>query len=166
MGSAISTIIGFVDWTSTPDLKSADDYRKQAHTHFDRSKQLSIQSQQAFKSGDKPKAKSLSIEKQFEWANGEQLNLRASAIIFKHFNPDAGSSSLSVIDLHGLFVKEAEKYLDERLAVLNKKSRRGFKLVVVTGQGNHSQRGVAVIKPFIQKYAEERGWIIMMKVTS
>jgi DNA-nicking Smr family endonuclease len=155
MGSAISTIIiGIVDWSSSTNLEYAQKLRSQASDHFKSAKDLSQRSQSAYASNNKSLAKSLSLEKAAGYTQAEELNTRAAALIFKHFNPDA--KDLSRIDLHGLYVKEAERYLEERIAGLKKAGKR-VKLVVVTGQGNHSKDGVAVIKPIIETFARERG---------
>ena len=52
------------------------------------------------------------------------------------------------IDLHGLFVEEALRFLKERL----KTFAPGEKLEVVTGAGHHSEDHQAKIKPAVIEY--------------
>lgn len=159
MGGAVSRIIGLVDWASSTDLENANNLRQKASIHFENSKQLSLESQKSFQQGDKAQAKALSLFKQSEWKEGEDCNSRAADIIFRHFNPDG--KNLSSIDLHGLYIKEAETYLVERMEQLQKENKLN-QLVIITGKGNHSEDGVAVIKPHVERFAMNKGILTLI----
>jgi hypothetical protein len=59
------------------------------------------------------------------------------------------------IDLHGLFVEEAEDVLEERIKAA--KSRGEDHLHVIVGKGNHSRNHVQKIKPRVEQVCRELG---------
>jgi len=84
--------------------------------------------------------------------------LAAEEIYAKH-NPrldtEDGQGFYHICDLHGLYVPEARDYVKrffETCAIGNQ--LRAVK--IVTGKGNHSEGGVAKLKPAIKKYLDDR----------
>lgn len=62
------------------------------------------------------------------------------------------------IDLHGLFVEEAVEIVRARM---QEERRRGGKgLWVIVGKGNHSEGGVAKLKPAVEKFCREEGLVV------
>ncbi|EGC39820.1 hypothetical protein DICPUDRAFT_26223 [Dictyostelium purpureum] len=61
------------------------------------------------------------------------------------------------IDLHGLFVAQSLKYLNERIYNLNKEKYTGT-LVVITGKGNHSKDNLAKIKPSVKEFLKKNNF--------
>lgn len=59
------------------------------------------------------------------------------------------------IDLHGLFVEEAEDVLEERIRAA--RSRGETHLHVIVGKGNHSAGHVQKIKPRVEQVCRELG---------
>lgn len=82
-----------------------------------------------------------------EACDKEQMNVAQQ--IFKEKNLGYG---LDQMDLHGLSVKEAEQFVNERLGKVHSKLARNdgeFVLSIITGFGHHSDNQVAKIKPAI-----------------
>jgi hypothetical protein len=80
----------------------------------------------------------------------DEYNYKAAEYVFKENNAD---SSLSEIDLHGLYIKEAIYILKRRIAAgINRGEQR---LDVIVGKGNHSQNGVAKLKPAVEELCQE-----------
>ena len=118
--------------------------------HAKRRGELLGQSQDAYKSGDKAAAKKLSDEGKREGAAMDACNLAACEAYFAGNNANKGPGE---IDLHGLYVEEAVRKLEERLAVCRRNN--AAQLVVIVGRGNHSKDNVAKIKPAMQKLIAE-----------
>ncbi|MFK7822517.1 MAG: DUF1771 domain-containing protein [Oligoflexales bacterium] len=110
------------------------------------------ESQEAFKSGDKAKAFALSQEGK-EWGMKlEEMN----ALVVKSILEPQQSIKTGIIDLHGLFVKEAEVavrgFLDHHLG----SQKKNF-LEIITGAGNNSTiKNQPVIRPAIEKILRQR----------
>ena len=81
-------------------------------------------------------------------AQAKKLHDQAAHAIYLHRN---GGRPDNYIDLHGLFVEEALRFLKERL----KTFAPGEKLEVVTGAGHHSEDHQAKIKPAVISGEEE-----------
>lgn len=118
--------------------------RDKAEQLYQKRQQLSSQSQQAFKSGDKGRAKELSDQAKNVLAEAEGYNRQAAEYVFRENNTDSAGDE---IDLHGLYVKEAEYILQNRLTQAIRTNQDHLKVIV--GKGLHSQNGVAKIKPAI-----------------
>ena len=100
MGQALS---------SQQATSAADDHeywRQQASEHAQRRGHLLQQSQQAYQAGRGQEAHELSLKGKEEGRLMEEANRKASEAVFQANNL---SSEADVIDLHGLYVKEAEK---------------------------------------------------------
>ncbi|CAB4255345.1 Smr domain-containing protein KABA2_06S03322 [Maudiozyma barnettii] len=124
--------------------------REQAQRHFKTHKQLSAESQQAYKNGDKGRAKQLSDKSHQEHRQFQQLNNRAAEFVFVENNKDSMSNE---IDLHGLYVSEAEYVVKKRLIYGNSHGEQDIRIIV--GKGKHSSGGVAKIKPAVEGLCQE-----------
>ena len=124
--------------------------REQAQEHFRKHKELSAESQQAFKSGDKARAKQLSEQSHRERDAFANLNRRAAEFVFVENNKDSMSNE---IDLHGLYVSEAEYVIKKRLIYGSTHGEQDVRIIV--GKGKHSQNGVAKLKPAAEELCNE-----------
>lgn len=124
--------------------------RQQADELYGKRTLLSQQSQQAFKSGDKQRAHELSQQAKDVLAQAEQCNRRAAEYVFRENNADSAGDE---IDLHGLYVKEAEYILQNRLASAIRTNQSHLRVIV--GKGLHSQNGIAKLKPAIDQMCDD-----------
>ncbi|AGO13075.1 AaceriAFL083Cp [[Ashbya] aceris (nom. inval.)] len=132
-----------------------DEYRRLrdlADQAFKKRAELSQQSQQAYKQGDGALAKDLSEQAKRQLEVAERYNMQAAEYVFTSNNADSGSDE---IDLHGLYVKEAQWILKKRIAA----GVRGGepRLRVIVGKGLHSANGVAKIRPAVEELCTEAG---------
>lgn len=109
---------------------------------------------QAYESGDGARAHQLSEEGKQHAAKMEQYNRQARDYIFRENNSE-GRVAGDTIDLHGLFVEEAEDVLEERIKAA--KQRGETHLHVIVGKGNHSRNHVQKIKPRVEQVCREQG---------
>lgn len=109
---------------------------------------------QAYESGDGARAHELSEEGKQHAAKMEQYNRQARDYIFRENNAE-GRVAADTIDLHGLFVEEAEDVLEERIKVA--RGRGETHLHVIVGKGNHSKNHVQKIKPRVEQVCRELG---------
>ncbi|EPE06065.1 smr domain-containing protein [Ophiostoma piceae UAMH 11346] len=127
-----------------------DQARKEAaqrNSCFDRS-------HQAYQNGDGAGAKALSAEGKKHAAAMDKYNRQASEFIFRENNA-VDRVAEDTIDLHGLFVEEAEHILTERIRAAQ--STGQTHLHVIVGRGNHSANHVQKIKPAVEKLCRELG---------
>lgn len=124
--------------------------RDEADRLYQRRQQLSNQSQQAYKQGDKARAKDLSDQAKQVGSQAEDKNFEAALFVFRENNADSAPDE---IDLHGLFVKEAEAILRRRIqeAVQNNQ----LHLRVIVGKGLHSKGGIAKLKPAVDQMCDD-----------
>ncbi|KAG9306484.1 hypothetical protein G9A89_008420 [Geosiphon pyriformis] len=126
-------------------------YRHNADEQAKIRKDISEQAQKAYKSGNKRKAKDLSNKSKEHYRLMELYNKKAAEIIFSENNRHRNKDE---IDLHGLFVKEALEYTEERIKLC--KANRIDTLMIIVGKGNHSLNGIPKLKPaigeLVQKY--------------
>lgn len=80
----------------------------------------------------------------------EDYNSQAAQYVFVANNAD---SSGNEIDLHGLYVKEAEYFLRQRICAGI--SRHESQLHVIVGKGIHSANGISKLKPAIESMCKE-----------
>ncbi|ORX51154.1 DUF1771-domain-containing protein [Piromyces finnis] len=111
-------------------------------------------SQQAFKSGDKAKAKELSDEGKKYDQEMIECNKKAANLIFKLNNSDK-NLPVHEIDLHGLFVEESKGFVEERIKLCKQKNIDA--LIVIVGRGNHSIDKIPKIKPAIEELVNTHG---------
>ncbi|ELV10433.1 NEDD4-binding protein 2 [Tupaia chinensis] len=140
------------DTTSEPffqdfEYPEYDDYRAEAFLHQQKRMECYSKAKEAYRMGKKNVATFYAQQKM------KEANHLAAVEIFEKVN--ASLLPQSVLDLHGLHVDEAIEHL---ITVLQQKTeefkQNGGKpyLSVITGRGNHSQGGVARIKPAVIKY--------------
>jgi hypothetical protein len=82
----------------------------------------------------------------------EAYNRQARDFIFRANNADTPADT---IDLHGLFVEEAEEILEQRITAATKRGEEG--LHVIVGKGNHSQGGVRKLAPAVERICNQLG---------
>ena len=109
------------------------------------------ESQEAYKNGDGKLAKEKSEEGRKHEKLMEESSWKAAEYIFKEKNSKQDEFS---IDLHGLRVNEAIKFLEERLE--SQQKRKLDHLIVIYGAGNHSEGGVRKIKPEVEKLLKSK----------
>ncbi len=84
----------------------------------------------------------------------DELNQQAADYIFRENNA-AGKVGGDQIDLHGLFVEEAERILEQRIRA--DQARGQTHLHAIVGKGNHSTGHVQKIKPKVEELCRELG---------
>ncbi|KAH7380462.1 hypothetical protein DE146DRAFT_297772 [Phaeosphaeria sp. MPI-PUGE-AT-0046c] len=109
---------------------------------------------QAYESGDGARAHTLSEEGKKHAAKMEEYNQQARDYIFRANNAQ-GRVDGDTIDLHGLFVEEAEDVLEERIK--SARQRGETHLHVIVGKGNHSTNHVQKIKPRVEQVCRDLG---------
>lgn len=140
-----------------PDYNHAEDptykhYRQEAQRFYDKRTRLSQKSQEAHQRGQKSEAHQLSEQLKNALRQAEDCNKKAAQYVFVQNNADSRGNE---IDLHGLYVKEAKWILQKRIAEAVRTNQA--KLEVIVGKGNHSQNGVAKLKPAIDELCSEAG---------
>lgn len=128
------------------------DLRSKAQQLYDRRTRLSQELQAAYRSGNKQRAHELSEQLKQVLAEAELWNRRAAEYVFLENNADLASDE---IDLHGLYVKEAEWVLQKRIAEAQRRHQRQLRVIV--GKGLHLQNGVAKLKPAVDGMCREAG---------
>ncbi|XP_031198326.1 NEDD4-binding protein 2 isoform X2 [Mastomys coucha] len=130
-----------------------DDYRAEAFLHQQKRMECYSKAKEAYRMGKKNVATFYAQQGSLHEQKMKEANHLAAVEIFEKVN--ASLLPQNVLDLHGLHVDEAIEHLT---AVLQHKTEE-FKqsggkpyLSVITGRGNHSQGGVARIKPAVIKY--------------
>ncbi|KAH3903456.1 related to Smr domain-containing protein YPL199C [Saccharomycodes ludwigii] len=123
--------------------------RTKADEAFKRKQQLSIESQSAYKSNDKKRAHELSEEAKKYLKTAENYNMQAAEYALIENNTDSASDE---IDLHGLYVKEAQWIMQRRIA--NGVGNNEQVLKAIVGKGKHSANGIARLKPVIEELCE------------
>ncbi|XP_024067426.1 NEDD4-binding protein 2 [Terrapene carolina triunguis] len=130
-----------------------DDFRAEAFLHQQKKQECLKKAEEAYRMGMKPVATFYAQQGRLHEQKMKEANHDAAVQIFEKVNESLLPEN--VLDLHGLHVDEAINHLSR---VLQEKSHEykqtGGKpyLCVITGRGNHSQGGVARIKPAAIKY--------------
>ena len=79
-----------------------------------------------------------------------------NALVVKSIIDPQQSEKTGIIDLHGLFVKEAEEAVKDFLKYHLRTKKRNY-LEIITGAGNNSTvKNQPVIRPAIQKILKEQ----------
>ncbi|XP_070613172.1 NEDD4-binding protein 2 isoform X2 [Erythrolamprus reginae] len=130
-----------------------EDFRAEAFLHQQQRQECLRKAGEAYRMGMKPVAAFYVQQGQLHEQKMKEANQDAAEQIFQKVN--AEKLPINLLDLHGLHVDEALGHLSR---VLQEKTKEyslagGIPyLYVITGRGNHSQGGVARIKPAVTKY--------------
>ncbi|KAK3391894.1 hypothetical protein B0T20DRAFT_488935 [Sordaria brevicollis] len=140
--------------TSVEIESEYDRLRAEARAEGDKMKRYFDEAHEAYENGDGAAAKHLSnLGKQHKAAR-DDLNRQAAEFIFRENNhPDRVAAD--TIDLHGLYVEEAEDILEARIR--DAQARGQTHLHVIVGKGNHSTGGVRKIAPRVEQVCTEMG---------
>uniref|UniRef100_A0A8C6LSB6 NEDD4 binding protein 2 n=1 Tax=Nothobranchius furzeri TaxID=105023 RepID=A0A8C6LSB6_NOTFU len=140
--------LSVVNYQDTDDPEY-EDFRAEANLQRRRQLESFAKAAEAYKQGRKEVASFYAQQGHLHGQRMREANYRAAVQIFERVN----SSLLprNILDLHGLHVDEALEHLAQ---VLQDKTQ-GLcqpQLSVITGRGNHSQGGVARIRPAVIDY--------------
>jgi hypothetical protein len=136
-------------------LNAYNEYRSKSNDFGKRMQEAFEASQNAWKSGDKKKAKEYS-DLGYEYRQKMQIyNSKAVKLIVTSNN---NGREFDEIDLHGLYVKEALEFFIET-ANLKLVSKSIEFLKVITGKGLHSKEGPK-IKQAIIEYCDKNALIV------
>lgn len=130
-----------------------EDFRAEASLQRSRQLENFSKAAEAFKQGRKQVASFYAQQGHLHGKRMREANHRAAVQIFERVN----SSLLpnNILDLHGLHVDEALEHLAQVLQDKTTDCEQGLcrpQLSVITGRGNHSQGGVARIRPAVIDY--------------
>ncbi|CAL8331589.1 unnamed protein product [Merluccius merluccius] len=130
-----------------------EDFRAEASLQKRRQQENFAKAAEAFKQGKKDVASFYAQQGHLHVQKMREANHRAAMQIFKQVN----SSLLprNILDLHGLHVDEALQHMAQVLQDKTTEYQQGLcrpQLSVITGRGNHSQGGVARIRPAVIDY--------------
>lgn len=131
-----------------------DHLRSLARAEADKRNLCFDRSRQAYKSGDGAAAKALSNQGKKHDAKMDEYNRQASDYIFRENNAP-GRVEPDAIDLHGQFVEEAERILEQRIR--QDQARGQTHLHAIVGKGNHSAGHVQKLKPKVEDLCRELG---------
>ena len=152
MGNLLTT-----RFESADRLEEAERLRAEALALQKQAKEASDKSQYEYQFGSRSEAKTLSNEKTRLYEEMNRKNTQAATLIFFHHNSHQPETT---IDLHGLYVSEAVKYLEDR--VNQCRAKKIPQLTVITGAGNNSMNRIPKIKPEVEAFARKH----QLKVTS
>ncbi|KAJ8000458.1 hypothetical protein DPEC_G00180330 [Dallia pectoralis] len=130
-----------------------EDFRAEARLQRSKQQDSFSKASEAYRQGRKDVASFYAEQGHLHGQKMREANHRAAAQIFERVN----SSLLpqNVLDLHGLHVDEALLHLEQVLEKKTTDCQQGVccpQLSVITGRGNHSQGGVARIRPAVIAY--------------
>nr|XP_019955990.1 PREDICTED: NEDD4-binding protein 2 [Paralichthys olivaceus] len=130
-----------------------DDFRAEASLQRSRQLESFAKAAEAYKQGRREVASFYAQQGHMHGQRMREANHRAAVQIFERVN----STLLprNILDLHGLHVDEALEHLAQVLLDKTTESEQGLcrpQLSVITGRGNHSQGGVARIRPAVIDY--------------
>ena len=129
---------------------NAESLRREAHQLRLEAQEAAKQSQHEYQFGSRAQAKVLSTKKAHLYHQMHDKNRQAAALIFEQNNQNRPKN---FIDLHGLYVAEALRYLQQKLDQC--RSEGIVQVTVITGMGNNSPNNIAKIKPEVEKFARE-----------
>ncbi|KAJ4399156.1 hypothetical protein N0V85_006092 [Neurospora sp. IMI 360204] len=140
--------------TSVEIESEYDRLRAEARAEGDKMKRYYDEAHQAYERGDGAEAKNLSNLGKKHKAKRDALNKQAADFIFRE-NNHVERVAADTIDLHGLYVEEAEDILEARIR--DAQARGQTHLHVIVGKGNHSAGGVRKIAPRVEQVCREMG---------
>ncbi|KAJ8597237.1 DUF1771-domain-containing protein [Rhizopogon salebrosus TDB-379] len=143
------------DETEPPPPEVPESIRTRARHEGDRMADCFRRSQEAFARNEKGLAKELSLEGKAHRENMERLNKEASAKIFQEYNRTCPPNT---VDLHGLYVLEAELYFKSTCQQVQDRGESSLRVIV--GKGNHSDGNAPKIKPAIMTLAKSLGMTV------
>ncbi|KAM6972618.1 NEDD4-binding protein 2 [Aplochiton taeniatus] len=129
------------------------DFRAEARVQRARQQENFTKAADAHRQGQKDVASFYAQQGHLHGQKMREAHHRAAVQIFERVN--ASLLPQNVLDLHGLHVDEARQHLAEVLLDKTNEFAQGLcssKLSVITGRGNHSQGGVARIRPAVIEY--------------
>ncbi|KAF8215879.1 hypothetical protein K438DRAFT_614616 [Mycena galopus ATCC 62051] len=127
-----------------------DALRERANAENKRMEEAFSQSKIMRRSGMSTEAQRLAEEGKAHQRTRDTLNKTASEMIFQENNKDRKPNE---VDLHRLYVKEAELKVRERMLVAQQ--RREGEVRFIVGQGQHSTNG-AQLRPKLTSYIQEQ----------
>ncbi|XP_056136534.1 NEDD4-binding protein 2 [Lampris incognitus] len=130
-----------------------DDFRAEASLQRKRQVESFAKAAEAYRQGRKEIASFYAHQGRLHQQQMREANHRAAAQIFERVNSPLLPRNM--LDLHGLHVDEALEHLAQVLQDKTNEYQQGLcepQLYVITGRGNHSQGGVARIRPAVKDY--------------
>ncbi|KAH8122008.1 hypothetical protein FP744_10003238 [Trichoderma asperellum] len=138
-----------------PDVeREYDRLREMARAEAQKRGDCFERSKRAYDDGDGARAKELSNQGKAHDAKMKEYNHQASDYIFRENNAP-GRVDADSIDLHGQFVEEAERILEQRIRA--DQARGQTHLHAIVGKGNHSANHVQKLKPKVEELCRELG---------
>ncbi|TDL23903.1 hypothetical protein BD410DRAFT_897083 [Rickenella mellea] len=146
-----------IDVTETAAIAVGSEWRKKASENARLRDEYNAKADSAFTAGFKSQGKMFKDRANNYGGLMEQHNSRAATEIFAHhnlsYNPRA-ASTLNKCDLHGLYVKEAERYTTDHVRACQQAGLS--KTIIITGRGNGSRDGDAKLKPAVAEILKRR----------
>ncbi|KAI9699943.1 MAG: hypothetical protein M1820_007005 [Bogoriella megaspora] len=159
MGQASSSPSGSLLADSESHRINARLLRDQADTEF----KASIK---AWNTGDRSSSASHKARRIRLQQDAAALDKKAADMAFRYHNPEyeKQDEDLGLIDLHGLYAGEAIERVKAHIVKAKRrairKGMRGECVKIITGSGNRSRNGVAVLKPKVEEWCRAQGlWV-------